>query len=271
MDSHGPRLPGAFQQLGQSGWKETRWEGGHVSVGSFYCWKAEAQRYQFTKPVGNRTRDLHTLVLHLTASTIGSYGQRHGFWSTLTCIMKFNLCNNSVSHYKITLRFGCCSYPMEGMRQWVLNWPLNLGCLSLLLGSTVYWLPNLTQIQFLMHIMGIIRETFHQVMEKGKWTSVHKVLSDVWPRINLMNRGCITITPLPDEMGCRAVISIGLEKTVESCLLLYGLMGPNYWKPVVSMAHNTVFPFTLNPTLTHVWQQTSAWVLASVCGLIQGK
>lgn len=67
-----------------------------------------------------------------------------------------------------------------------------------------------------------------------------------------MNRGCITITPLPDEMGCRAVISIGLEKTVESCLLLYGLMGPNYWKPVVSMAHNIVFPFTLNPTVTHV-------------------
>ena len=52
-------------------------------------------------------------------------------------------------------------------------------------------------------------------------------------------------------MGCRAVISIDLEKTVESCLL-WGLMGPNYWKPVVSMAHNTVFSFTIDPTLTHV-------------------
>lgn len=53
-------------------------------------------------------------------------------------------------------------------------------------------------------------------------------------------------------MGCRAIISTGLGKTVESCLLLWGLMGPNYWKPVVSMAHNTVFPFTLDPALTHV-------------------
>lgn len=48
------------------------------------------------------------------------------------------------------MRFGSCSDPMEGMRQWVLNWPLNLGCLSLILGSTMYWLSNLTQIQFLM-------------------------------------------------------------------------------------------------------------------------
>lgn len=66
------------------------------------------------------------------------------------------------------MRFGSCSDPMEGMRQWVLNWPLNLGCLSLILGSTMYWLSNLTQIQFLMCITGIIRETFASGRGEGQ-------------------------------------------------------------------------------------------------------
>lgn len=58
------------------------------------------------------------------------------------------------------MRFGSCSEPMEGMRQCVLNWPLNLRSLSLILDSTMYWLSNLTQIQSLMCIMGIVRENF---------------------------------------------------------------------------------------------------------------
>lgn len=49
---------------------------------------------------------------------------------------------------------------MEGMRQCVLNWPLNLRSLSLILDSTMYWLSNLTQIQSLMCIVGIVRENF---------------------------------------------------------------------------------------------------------------